>query len=81
MDSDGLFSSTSQQRLSRLSADRDSALGADITDSRWVWLVSTSCYTTLPESMFICSSGRGVVAFSVLANVGTGFEAKYLYGN
>ena len=34
LDSDVLFSGTSQQRLSRLSADRDSALGADINDNR-----------------------------------------------
>ena len=36
LDSDGLFSGTSQQRLSRVSADRDSALGADINDNRFV---------------------------------------------
>ena len=33
MDSDGLFSALSQNRLSRVSADRDSALGADINDA------------------------------------------------
>lgn len=35
LDSDGLFSATSQNRLSKLSADRDSALGADINDNRY----------------------------------------------